>query len=164
MTKFTTIQPLSIGILLLTTPIGGTSYAQQHQQELLESNQEKWDSFLGIPSNAGYVMTFQRSCFCMPEDLGPFHVVVNAAGDVASAIYLEPSEYAGTYVTDPEAVNVMTVQDAFDYIQRALDEGADDLDVTYDVDAGYPSVVSIDWIEMAIDDEMFFSIENMILL
>ena len=159
MTKFTMLQPLSIGtMLLLTTTTTGASYAQQQQLNL---NQDKWDFFIGSP-NAGYEMEFQRVCFCMPEYLGPFQVVVNSTGDVVSATYLEGSEYPGVPVSDLEDMNLITVQDAFDEIQRALDEGAADLDVTYDAGAGYPGEVSIDWDEMIADEEIYFTMNNVV--
>ena len=78
----------------------------------------------------------------MPDYLGPFQVVVNPSDQVVNAVYLAGSngDLAGTYAK--EDMNLITVEDAFETIQKALDENAADLSVTYDPAGGYPSKVS----------------------
>lgn len=124
------------------------------------AQQQLWDSFIGSPNN-GYIMRFERSCFCIPDYLGPFMVVVNSTGDVVSAVYLEGSQSPGTFV---DLDDVITVQDALDEIQRAYDEDADDIDVTYDAVGGFPSIVRIDWDKRIADEETSFSIDDVIVL
>lgn len=49
-----------------------------------------------------------------------------------------------------------TVEKLFDAIQDAIKRDADEVTVTYDPALGYPSNISIDFEEMAIDDEITF--------
>ena len=102
----------------------------------------------------------------MPDYLGPFQVFVNSTHQVVNAVYLagRDGDLAGTYASI-EDMNLITVEDAFETIQKALDESADDLSaVTYDPAGGYPSKVSVDWDRRIADEETFFTIENLILL
>ena len=145
-----------IGVFLMAP-----AFVNGQPQDELDTNQAKWDSF--ISGNNSYVMTLKRRCFCKPDYWGPFLIVVNSAGDVASATYLEESEHPGKNLNETERddLNLMTVQDGFDTIQRAIDEDAYDLDVTYDPVGGYPSKVSIDWGGRR-DSSTHFQIENVV--
>ncbi len=71
-------------------------------------------------------------------------------GVINSATYTDTSEP----VTDLD--NATTIADLFDEIQAAIDSEAFVLDATYDTVNGYPTSVSIDFIENAVDDEMSF--------
>lgn len=123
---------------------------------------DTWDAFIGSPNN-GYVMTFERSCFCMLDYLGPFYVVVDSSGTVVSAVYLEGSESPGTFA-DLEDMNLITIPDAFDEIQRAIDEDAFFLNATYDEEGGFPRKVYIDWEEFMADEETSFTFDDVIVL
>ena len=154
----------SFGTILLFASLNrAVSYDKSLEQQRLEINEDKWD--LTYAGGCGYTMKFRRSCFCMPEYLGPFLVVVSADDEVANAIYLEGSsgELAGTY-TATEEMNLITISDAFDEIQKALEQNASDLTVIYNQEMGYPSSVSIDWEFMIADEETYFTIANVTLL
>ena len=87
---------------------------------------------------------------------------VNSTGGIASAVYMYGSEeYAGKPVKLPSG-KVLTVKDVFDDIKRALNMKADNLNVTYDEDWGYPKDVFIDWEELAADEEDRYTIENVV--
>ena len=165
MAKITTI-PLSIAMLLLSLD-RVASYDKALEQQNLDKNEAKWDSYYmeSTGSGCGYVMKYSRICFCMPDYLGPFQVVVNSTHQVVNAVYLagRDGDLAGTYASI-EDMNLITVEDAFETIQKALDENAADLSVTYDPTGGYPSKVSVDWDRRIADEETFFTIENLILL
>lgn len=51
---------------------------------------------------------------------------------------------------------VETIDDLFDMIERA-EKDADEFLVEYAIE-GYPTLISIDWIKEAVDDEMYFQI------
>ena len=53
------------------------------------------------------------------------------------------------------------IEDLFDLIDRAEAEGADDVHVEY-AREGYPTVVNIDWIRQAVDDEMFMGVSEVV--
>ena len=139
-----------------------STYAQEQQE--LNSNIVKFAAFAGSPGN-GYAMEFQRSCFCMPDTRSPFFVVVNSTEEVASAVFLDGGETPGQVVTDPEELDdlyLITVQDAFDEIQQAIDEGVYFLNVTYDAVGGYPTDVDIDWDDRIADEETYYTISNVV--
>ena len=165
--KYFALYHSSIQVLLLlaTSFASAQSYNKTVEQKRLNANKAKWNASLRS-SGCGYVMTLSRGCFCMLEDLGPFHVVVNSSGEIAMATYLEAmdEELSGTEVPDPQAVDVLTVQGVFDEIQEALDDEIDGLEVTYDATNGVPTKVSMDSSTEYVDDEMTLSIENVILL
>ena len=47
-----------------------------------------------------------------------------------------------------------TIEDLFAVIQRAIDTRADSISVDYDPVLGYPSRITIDYIRLAVDDEL----------
>ena len=108
-------------------------------------------------------MEFERSCFCWPEELGPFQVVGDTRGVIIAAVYLEGREYPGTIVSGPEDLNIFTIQGAFNDIQVALDQ-AYRINATYHAEGGFPTEIDIDWYGDMIDDEMFYTINNVSLV
>ena len=145
-----------IGVGAMVCHVGALSEQQQ-----LDKNRGKWNSFIGSGA-AGYSMKFTHECFCPPEYCGPFLVAVNSMAKVASACYLEGSEFAGTCVKDQSTMLVITVEDAFDQVQRALNEGVNVFEVMYDKDGGYPSDVYIDWSDATVDEETSFKISSVV--
>ena len=57
--------------------------------------------------------------------------------------------------------NFETIDDIFDMVRNA-EKDADELVVQYS-EFGYPSMVTIDWNVMAIDDEISLTVSNLIL-
>lgn len=118
----------------------------------LELNREKWNQ----QNITHYRYTLRLSCFCAFMDKMPLTVevqngevvsIVDATGATPSAQELE---WYGEY-TNAEKL--------FGYIQKAEAE-ADQHQVTYDPSTGLPAEVNIDWIELAMDDEMSLTISN----
>lgn len=96
-----------------------------------------------------YSWVYQRgSCECLPEWTRPLYVEVDGATVVALD---EETRQAPAYLalTPPP-----TVEFVFDLIEDAIDEGVHRLHVEYDAVYGYPRVVSIDYHEMYVDDEL----------
>ena len=161
MTNSTMFQPLFIGTLFLTYSI--SAYDPAVEQQRLDDNEAKWDSYSG---DGGYVMTLTNNCYCPPEWRGPFQVTVNSTGDAISAVYVEGSQadLLGTSASSNRLRGMITIDSAFDKIQQALDQDAYDLEVTYDMTAGYPTAISIDWDVMIADEETNLRIENVTLV
>lgn len=105
-------------------------------------------------SPATYSFVFRRSCFCGTEFVRAVRIVV-ADGTVVSAVFADD----GSPIQTPLA-EVPTIPDLFDEIEAAIASRADRMDVAYDEAYGYPVDVSIDFIEQAIDDEMFFQVSE----
>lgn len=153
---------LLLGLAALAAAAAAGSYDLTAQQQLVKTNQAKWNKFLESTSCGAYTMKFARNCFCAPDWRGPYQVVVNSTGGIASAVFMFGSDqYAGKPVKVP-AGKVLTVKDVFNEIKRALNQKVDGLEVTYDEDWGYPKEVFIDWLELAVDEEDRYTIENMV--
>ncbi len=100
-----------------------------------------------------YVFRFERSCYCLPEVTTPglIHVV---DGEIVSVRHPVTNE-----ALDP--IFYLTVDDLFDQVQFAIDFPADALLIEYDDAFCYPTRIDIDFISMAIDDEMSFSASDL---
>lgn len=119
----------------------------------LHAARSQWDS----EEPAAYSFVFRRSCFCGTEFLRAVRIRVEE-GTVVSAVFADD----GTPIQTPLA-EVPTIPDLFDEIEAAIAARADRMDVTYDEGYGYPVDVSIDFIEQAVDDEMFFQVSEFVL-
>ena len=148
-----------IGSLLCTRHVGALS-----QQQQSDKNRTKWNSFIGDTITSGYAMKYTHEGFLPPEYRGPFLVIVDSTGELASACYLEGSETAGECVDEPRTMLLFTVEDAFNLIQSALNQGADVFNVVYDKVAGFPSDVFIDWSVAIQDEETSFTIGSLVLV
>ncbi len=138
-----------VGLALL---IGCASDPLEPEMDALSAARARW-STAGLRD---YEFEFQRLCFCGPDFVRPLHLVV-VDGSVSSATYLDTGEPAmGPLDSFP------TIEDLFDEIRAALDQGADSVVASYDRDSGYPTRVEIDFIEQAIDDEMTFVVSALI--
>ena len=56
-----------------------------------------------------------------------------------------------------------SIDKVFNYVSEALRD-ADNVSVEYDPEYGFPRNISIDWIERAVDDEMYIALSNFELL
>lgn len=93
---------------------------------------------------AGYRMKVGRSCFCP----GPHEVNVEVRP--GRKIQVSDSEWTGP----------RTVPQMFRVIGQAIKRGVGSLDVKYSPGSGLPRRVSIDYIVMAVDDELAYSISS----
>eukprot|EP01024_Parvocaulis_polyphysoides_P005605 TRINITY_DN11404_c0_g2_i3.p1 TRINITY_DN11404_c0_g2~~TRINITY_DN11404_c0_g2_i3.p1 ORF type:complete len:222 (-),score=20.29 TRINITY_DN11404_c0_g2_i3:315-980(-) len=91
-----------------------------------------------------YSYDIQRSCFCFPEGFTQL-----ASVSVCGGSQTEPEYYQ----------DHNTMIKVFDYLCDAIVE-ADSVDVTYDNMYHFPTSIFVDCIELAIDDEMSYSITN----
>ncbi len=109
----------------------------------LEQNQERWAQ----QNISTYTYRFQRVCFCGlvdPVDVTVRSGVITTVVVADSQEELDPSMFAQFY----------TVDGLFQVVQDALDGDAHSVVVAYHSEFGYPVDVAIDYIEMAIDDEL----------
>jgi hypothetical protein len=102
---------------------------------------------------ATYVYEVERSCFCPVEALGPVRVQVED-GAVTRRTYTA----SGDTVRTPFADIFPAVDGLFDILERAIDQDAADVRVTWDPDTGLPLDFSIDYIANAIDEEVGYRI------
>ncbi len=118
----------------------------------LAANRQKWES-----QHIGhYRFQLAIGCFCAFRSQMPLTVEIKD-GQVVSMLDSQGqavSEFADTF----EKYN--TVEKLFDTLNSALNGGADKVTVEYNADYGYPQSIDIDYIELAMDDEMGFTISE----
>lgn len=109
-----------------------------------------------------YSFEFSKLCYCGGL-FNPATIVVKA--DTIHSV-LDPE--TGEPLRDPQTGELVllnyqnsfhTIDDLFDVIENAR-EKADELDIEYNQEFGYPEYISIDYIKEAIDDEVSYRVEN----
>ena len=100
---------------------------------------------------ADYTYDVRRVCFC-PFREGVRVTVV--AGVVAGATDLATGE-----VLEPNELQLyLTIDGLFDLIQDAYNQNAHDVQVEFHSSRGYPTFISIDYLENVIDEELGFTL------
>ena len=115
------------------------------------SARETW----GAKRPSSYEYTVRISCFCGGEVTRP--VVITVTGQT-----VESRKYADTGVAVDARWNdsFLTIDALFAEIDQAYATGAPTVDVTFDPTLGYPTLISIDRIANAIDDEYTKTVTN----
>lgn len=108
---------------------------------------KKWDE--NRPES--YRVTVTQLCFCLTEVVTPRTVTVE--GDEVTSVDPPIPDDIGF------DIEVLTVDVLFDILERALAD-ADEVVVSYNEDYGFPESISIDWIELAVDDEVTYTAES----
>jgi len=119
----------------------------------LSRNQSKWQD-AGI---SHYRFKLTVGCFCAFRSLMPMTVEVQN-GEIISMIDANGEAFP---LTDPMSEFVLkyaTIDRIFSELDSDSVRNADKLTVTYDSTYGFPSDVSIDFIELAADDELYLSV------
>ncbi|MGD2045814.1 MAG: DUF6174 domain-containing protein [Gemmatimonadota bacterium] len=143
MNEARTIARWVVGCLALSMVACGGLGPRDAQRAALEANRARWLS----QGPSSYQYALRRSCFC--PYLGPVRVTV-AADTVVGRVYVE----SGDPVPEIEADAFPAVDGLFELLDQAFENGADDIDVTYDPELGVPIEISIDYLENAVDDEL----------
>jgi hypothetical protein len=96
------------------------------------------------PANYRFMST--RTCFCPTEITRPMQIDV-ASRQLIRAVYVDDQQP----VSDSYRPQLWTVDQAFDVIQSAIDQGADHIEAHYDPALGYPTSVGIDYEQQSSD-------------
>jgi hypothetical protein len=142
-------------VYFVTSSFGG----QSAQLRTLDTNAQKWYSLYADH----YQVKVNIGCFCPFSDRMPVTVEVRD-GRIVQAI-----DSQGNDVPEDDFLrtigddDLLTVEGLFAYARRAIRE-ADKVEIAYDPRMHYPASVNVDWIEMAIDDEMSVQILELQLL
>jgi hypothetical protein len=121
----------------------------------IAAQREKWAS----RRIEDYQLTFSRVCFCAPEGAGL--VVLNVLdGEPVQWLYFlsgdpVPSEWQAVF---PD------VDGLFDFLEDAIDRGAEEIEVAFDPDLGLPTTVRVDYRLAAADEEIGYEVEKLLLL
>ncbi|WP_251357792.1 DUF6174 domain-containing protein [Kangiella sp. TOML190] len=114
------------------------------------ANQQKWQAH----ALQNYSVNFQRSCFCPREFVQPLKLTI-ADGKVTTVMDSK-SEAVGEQV----AQSTKTVSQVFAMIEKALDK-AEQIEVKYDPQFGYPSQLFIDRSKRMADEEVRISFKDL---
>ena len=141
---------LPVGLLLLLTSCLSAELAEvQHE---LEEQRARWEET--IPKR--YQFTFQWLCFCPPEYTAPVRIVVDG-GVVDSVILLE----TGERLPPDRLADYRSVEGLFDFLQETIDRKPAAITVTYGA-SGYPERASIDYRSNVGDDEVSFTVADVL--
>ena len=120
---------------------GGETLMSNTREGLLAA-QEAW----AAAAVDDYRFTYERMCFCMPDWRGPFEITVRDGQITGATREGQP--------VDLEEVRLPTIPDLLATIADALNQRADRLEVTYQMDYGVPVQVEIDYDFGLADEEI----------
>jgi hypothetical protein len=123
------------------------------EQTELERNQEKWRD----ANISHYRFNLHISCFCAFVEDMPLVIEV-MDGEVVSMEY--QSGKAIEDVNHELFDKFATIDRIFAEIEADLSGAADKVTVTYDPTYGFPVDITIDYVEEAIDDELYLTVSN----
>jgi len=124
-------------------------------------SKSKFDSNLSKWQDAGvnhYSFELGIGCFCPYGDVLPATVEVKD-GEIVSMVSVKGEEILLGEMFYEDFARYGTIEKIFEATKSALDS-ADKIEVTYDSEYGFPSAVSIDYIELAMDDELSLYVNN----
>jgi len=118
----------------------------------LQTNQDKWEKS-GITH---YRFDLFIGCFCAFRDKMPLHIEVKD-GEVVSISYVDGTPAP----TDDEFFNrFATFERIFLDLQSGPASEADEITVEYDPTYGFPTIVNVDQIKLAMDDEYHLTVSS----
>ncbi len=120
------------------------------QQEALDTGRARWEA----ARVTSYTFRFERSCYCATPWVRPMRIQVRD-GAVVEAVFADDGEPLPAEIEPP------TIELLFDEVQSAIDREAHSIMASYDPVLGYPTDVSIDLIEEAVDEEMAFRVPSL---
>lgn len=132
-----------LGILLVLTAC--TSNTELEQQQALWNSQR--------PAHYRYVV--QILCFCSPEITQPVRIEVKN-GQTVSVV----DATTGQPNTNTRFAPLNTLDKMFGVIQEAIARPVDKLEAKYDGTYGFPTLIRLDPILNAVDDEIQYSIRD----
>jgi len=113
-----------------------------------DSNLSKWQD-AGV---SHYSFELGIGCFCWYADVLPATIEVKD-GEIVSMVLVNGEAILPGEMFYEDFARYGTIDNVFEATKSALDE-ADKIEITYDEQYGFPSKVSIDYIELAMDDEL----------
>jgi hypothetical protein len=139
------ISLLFVLVLILSACSGGSAF---------QRNLDTWEE----QNINHYRFTVIVGCFCPFAGAEVTYEVLN--GQVVS----ESVKPASNRPDDPARISDFyqpynTIEKVFDYVGRAVNE-ADKTTIEYDPTYGFPTDVSVDLIELAMDDELYLTLSN----
>jgi hypothetical protein len=121
----------------------------------LSRNQSKWQD----ANITHYRFQLGVGCFCPVGDVMPMTVEVRN-GEVVSLVDVNGEPFPSTDPLNDLILKYATIDRIFSELGSESVQNADKLTVTYDATYGFPTDVTIDFIELAADDELYLSVSE----
>jgi hypothetical protein len=138
-------------LVLLVLAAAGCGNFQQGRA--LSRNRALWES----QDISHYRLQLRIGCFCAFMDLMPLSVEVRD-GQVVSLLDASGRPVPGDRLEMLE--RYAGIDKVFELVDQAISGKADKVTVTYDPTYGFPTQVSIDYIKLAVDDELGLQVSN----
>ena len=136
---------LTLLVLALTlSACGGTSEMQ--------TNRDKWNA----AKVTHYTFELIVSCFCPFSEIMPITVEVQD-GKIVSMTDVNGKAVEGEFAQYIE--EAASIERLFALAEKNASE-AEEIKVTYDAQYGFPTAINIDFIKMAVDDEISYYVNN----
>ena len=146
---------LAIGLLICVSTIAWFLASHLLIQWTLNQNQQRWTR--SQPMHYRY--TLELMCLCPPQFTKPVSIEVKN-GVTTSITYVEDGTPAEPAYFDRYA----TIEKLFAVLQEALGRPGARLNVTYHSHLGYPMRAAIDYQPNAVDDEIYFTVRDVVAL
>ena len=140
-------------ILLLTLALLLAACSAGSKSEF-DSNLSKWQD-AGV---SHYSFELGIGCFCPYADVLPATVEVKD-GEIVSMVSVKGEAILPGEMFYADFAEYGTIDKVFAKTKSALDS-ADKISIIYDSQYGFPSAVDIDYIELAMDDELSLYVNN----
>lgn len=141
-----------IVMALVLTACSAVAGAAGNQSEI-EQNKEKWQN----ANISHYRYNLHLSCFCVFVENMPLVIEVQD-GEVVSMEFHNGNEI------DPNLLELFekyaTIDRIFAELEADLNGAADKVTVEYDPTYGFPTKADIDFVEEAIDDELYLTVSD----
>jgi hypothetical protein len=140
-------QTLLISLLILALTL---SACQANSD--LATNREKWNA-AGVNH---YTFELLVSCFCPFSEIMPITVEVKD-GQIVSMTDVNGQAVEGEFAQYIE--EAASMDRLFALAEKNAAE-ADEIQVTYDAQYGFPAAINVDFIKLAVDDEISYYVNN----
>lgn len=140
-------QTLLLSLLVLALTLSACSGTSE-----MQTNREKWNA----ADVNRYTFELIVSCFCPFAEIMPITVEVKD-GQIVSMTDVNGKAVEGEFAQYIE--EAASMDRLFDLAEKNASE-ADEIQVTYDAQYGFPTAINIDFIKMAVDDEISYYVNN----
>lgn len=139
--------------ILMAIVLAACSAVATEAPSEFDSARQKWQQ----ADVSHYRFNLNLSCFCAFAQDMPLVIEVQD-GEVVSMEYQSGNEIDATSLEFFQ--RYATIERIFEELEKALGGGADAVTVTYDESYGFPIQADIDFVELAIDDELYLTISG----
>ncbi len=122
----------------------------------LEQNRQLWRA-LGARS---YRFVLTKSCECLAGFVGPAQITV----DTGAIVGVRPLQPGGFPFTPDQWGAFETVETIFSKLDDAIAQRVYSYQATYDPNRGFPVIVSLNYQEPMVDDEVHIEVDSLIVL